>query len=287
MKSLFSFLTFLIVFGYINTTSFAGDIPENFKKENLIAWCIVPFDSLKRNPAERASMLVDLGLQRVAYDWRKEHIPEFEEEILQYKKHGLEYFAFWNEHDEAFKLFKKHGIRPQIWKTNPSPKEGTQKEKVMKAADILTPLAEKSAKLGSKFGLYNHGGWGGEPGNMVAVCKELHRRGFKHVGIVYNFHHAHDSMDQFSKVLHKVKPYLLCLNLNGMIELTGTEQQKRLQKIMPIGAGKYEAAMIQAVVDSGYKGPVGILGHITTQDVAKSLQNNLDGLDAVMAEIKH
>ena len=81
--------------------------PDNFRKENLIAWCIVPFDIKKRTPAERASMLVDLGLKRVAYDWREEHIPEFEEEILQYRNRGIEYFAFWNEHEEAFKLFEK------------------------------------------------------------------------------------------------------------------------------------------------------------------------------------
>ena len=30
----------------------------------------------------------------MAYDWRTQHVKEFEEEILQYKKHGLEFFAF-------------------------------------------------------------------------------------------------------------------------------------------------------------------------------------------------
>ncbi len=285
MKSLFPILVILIAVGSISTNSIAGDIPENFQKENLVAWCIVPFDSMKRNPAQRASMLEDLGLHRVAYDWRNEHIAEFEEEILQYKKHGLEYFAFWNEHEEAFKLFKKHGIRPQIWKTNPSPKSGTQKEKVLKAADMLSPLAERTAKLGSSFGLYNHGGWGGEAGNLVAVCKELHRRGHTHVGIVYNFHHAHDSMDHFSKVFRQVKPYLLCLNLNGMVELSGTDEENKQNKILPIGTGQYESVMIKTVIESGYDGPIGILGHITTQDVAKSLQDNLNGLAGVLAEI--
>lgn len=264
------------------TATLDAETPENFKKDNLVAWCIVPFDSMKRNPAERASMLVDLGLKRVAYDWRKEHIAEFEEEILQYKKHGLEYFAFWNEHEEAFRLFEKHGLQPQIWKTNPSPKAATQKEKVAMAADMLEPLAIKAGKLGSAFGLYNHGSWGGEPRNLVAVCRELRARGHKHTGIVYNFHHAHDSMTDFSKVLNKVKPYLLCLNINGMIELTGTEQEKREKKILAVGAGKYEASMIEQVISSGYDGPVGILGHIATQDVAISLQANLDGLSEIL-----
>ena len=63
----------------------AIDIPDNLKKENLAAWCIVPFDASKRGPEARAQMLKELGLIRCAYDWRAQHVKEFEEEILQYK----------------------------------------------------------------------------------------------------------------------------------------------------------------------------------------------------------
>ncbi len=257
-------------------------VPDNFKKENLIAWCIVPFDAKKRNPEERAELLVELGLKRVAYDWRKEHIPEFEEEILQYRKHGLEYFAFWSEHDEAFKLFGKYDMHPQIWKTVPSPQAGGQAQKVKAAANSLEPLARRSSELGSKFGLYNHGGWGGEPENMVAVCEELHHRGYQNVGIVYNFHHAHEQVEHFRKVLQLVKPYLLCLNLNGMVDASQVNEQTKENKILPIGTGKYEARMIRQVIKSGYDGPIGILGHLPDQDVKKSLQDNLDGLDKLL-----
>src|SRR6185369_245209 len=81
---------------------------ELFARTNLVAWCIVPFDSKKRGPAERAEMVAKLGFRKVAYDWRAEHVPTFEQEILEYQKHGLEYFAFWSKHDEAFKLFEKY-----------------------------------------------------------------------------------------------------------------------------------------------------------------------------------
>ena len=57
---------------------------------------------------------------------------------------------------------------------NNSPKisEAT-KEKVKAAADGLLPILAKAEKLGSKVGIYNHGGWAGEPENMVAVCEYL------------------------------------------------------------------------------------------------------------------
>ena len=80
-------------------------VPANFRTENLVAWCIVPFDAKKRSPEERSKMLKTLGLRRSAYDWRKEHVPEFESEILQYRKHEIEFVAFWSAHDTAFALF--------------------------------------------------------------------------------------------------------------------------------------------------------------------------------------
>ena len=56
--------------------------PEGlFAKTNLVAWCIVPFDSRKRTPEARAEMLERLGLRRLAYDWRAVHIPTFDAEV--------------------------------------------------------------------------------------------------------------------------------------------------------------------------------------------------------------
>ena len=113
-----------------------------------MAWCIVPFDAKKRGPAERAEMLKGLGLKRVAYDWREQHVKEFEEEILQYKKHGLEFFAFWGVHEKAFALFEKYKLHPQIWLTVPSPKADSQEARVEAAVKAMLPLAQRTKKLG-------------------------------------------------------------------------------------------------------------------------------------------
>ncbi|MFO7973472.1 MAG: sugar phosphate isomerase/epimerase, partial [Candidatus Hydrogenedentota bacterium] len=55
--------------------------PRVFARENLVAWCVVPFDANKRGPEGRAAMLKRLGFTKLAYDWRAEHVPEFEAEI--------------------------------------------------------------------------------------------------------------------------------------------------------------------------------------------------------------
>lgn len=262
------------------------DVPANFRRENLVAWCIVPFDVKKRSPEDRTAMLGRMGIKRCAYDWRQEHVPTFEREIEAYKKNGVEFTAFWSQHDKAFELFKKHAIKPQVWFMMKQPKAKTQEEKVAEAVKTMTPLAERCKQMNCKLGLYNHGGWAGEPENLVAVCNGLRAKGFADVGIVYNFHHAHDRItdaQQFTKSLELMKPLLLCLNLNGMVDHSGLNtKQKREQKIRAIGTGDYEAAMIDAVVKSKYAGPIGVLGHVATRDVEEVLQKNVEGLEYVL-----
>jgi hypothetical protein len=259
--------------------SLQGTERRNFNRENIVPWCIVPFDASERSPDERAKMLVRLGLKRSAYDWRAQHIQKFEEEILQYKKHGIEFFAFWNLHDKAFELFQKHKIHPQIWKTLRYPKSGTQEEKIRSAKDAMTPLAKRTAEIGCKLGLYNHGGWGGDPENLVTVCKALRAEGHDHVGIVYNWHHGHGRIEEWKQDLDLMLPYLHCLNLNGMN--TGAQP-----KILELGQGEHEQTMLKIVLESGYNGPVGILDHQNELDTEESLQANLAGLDYLLKKIK-
>ena len=263
----------------------ASDPKLVFARSNLVAWCIVPFDASRRGPAARAEMVRQLGLERVAYDWRQEHVPSFEEEIVQYKKHGIEFFAFWSWHDEIEPLIRKYGITPQIWVTLASPQADTQAERIRKASDQLLPLVEKTRTLGLKLGLYNHGGWGGKPENLIAVCQYLREQHqADHVGIVYNFHHAHEDLDEFKASFSKMMPHLLCLNLNGMAD---PETVKGMtNKILPLDQGLHEREMMQLVIANGYDGPIGILDHRSDVDARESLQANLSGLDRILAEWK-
>ncbi len=253
--------------------------PSNLDPDKLVAWCIVPFDAKKRNPAERATMLRRLGMRRSAYDWRKEHVPEFEEEIRQYRKHGIEFFAFWDAHEEAFKLFEKYKLHPQIWRTAPSPAGKTQDQKVAAAAQAMEGLARRTAELGCKLGLYNHGGWGGEPTNLVAVCQRLRDQGHGHVGIVYNWHHGHGHIADWAEALALMKPYLLCLNLNGM-------NSGAKPKILALAQGEHELSMLGVIRKSGYDGPIGILDHQGHLDAEETLRDNLVGLAWLRKELK-
>lgn len=253
--------------------------PSVFAKPNLVAWCIVPFDTARRTPEERAEMLQRLGIRRFAYDWRDEHVTTFDDEIAQLQQRGIEFFAFWSFHDAVVPLVAKHQVEPQFWITAPSPGGASSDEQVEAAARALEPMADRTRELGCKLGLYNHGGWGGEPANLVAVVKHLRAEGGNdHVGIVYNFHHGHGHIRDFPEVLAAMQPYLLCLNLNGMND--GAEP-----KILPIGSGRHERAMMEAVLRCGYSGPVGILGHRADMDAEVALRLNIEGMKQVLQDL--
>lgn len=260
---------------------------ENFLTKNLVAWCIVPFDAKNRGPTERAEMVRKLGFRRVAYDWREKHIPEFEQEILEYKKNGLEYFAFWNWHESMAPLIRKYKIKPQIWDMfRGKLPEGNEKEKTRFVVQQFLPKAQRAKELGLKFGIYSHGGWAGRPENLVAVCECLRtKHGLSNVGIVYSFHHGHEDVADFSNVFATVQPFLLCLNLNGMADPETVDRRTHANQILTIGKGLHEAEMIREVIKAGYDGPVGIIGHRADVDARESLGANLVGLEAVLNEI--
>jgi quinoprotein glucose dehydrogenase len=256
-----------------------------FARDNLVAWCIVPFDARKRTPDERADLLKRLGFTRFAYDWRAEHVPTFDAEIAALKARGVALQAFWfpgsldKDAKAILAALARNDVHPELWVTAPdaAPKSADQNVKVEAAAKAILPIAEAAAAAGCKVGLYNHGGWGGEPENLLAVVEKLNR---PNVGVVYNFHHGHDHVDRIAAWLPKLKPHLLAVNLNGM----DRDGEKLGKKLLPLGQGELDLSLLKAVRDSGYAGPIGILGH-TQDDAEDRLKDNLDGLDWLVPQL--
>jgi sugar phosphate isomerase/epimerase len=257
----------------------AGEADKGiFAEKNLVAWCIVPFDAKKRGPEERAVMLEKLGIRKLAYDWRDEHIPTFDAECEAMKRHGITIEAWWfpaGLNPTARKILEvlgRHKVPAQLWISmgDPAP-NGSPDEKVKAAAVAIRPIAEEAAKIGSKVALYNHGGWFGEPENQVAIIKRL---GLPNVGIVYNFHHGHSHIERFPELFKTMQPHLLAINLNGMVKNGDTTGKK----ILPIGQGDQELAMMKVILQGGWRGPVGILDHRPETDSEPTLRENLEGL---------
>lgn len=234
-------------------------------------------------------MLERLGFRHFAYDYRAEHIPTFDAEMDALQRHGIELSAWWfptELNDEArliLDVIRRHRVHPQLWvmgSGGPTASPEEQRARVKAEAQRILPIAHEAANLGCLVALYNHGGWFGEPENQVDVIQELKAQGATNVGIVYNLHHGHDHLDRFPTMLQKIKPYLLALNLNGMVK----EGDRLGKMILPLGQGDLDLPLLRTIRDSGWRGPIGILNH-TDEDAESRLQDNLDGLDWLLLQL--
>ena len=260
-----------------------------YAKDNLIAWCIVPFDNQNRTPEQRAQMLNKLGINKLAYDWREKHVPTFDEELNALKKHNISLQSFWYysgphpEDDKNFAtiidLLKRHGVKTQIWTmiTGINLDSMTQEQKIKAVTRPVRYIAEQAATVGSSVGLYNHGGWFGEPENQLAIIERLN---MPNLGIVYNFSHSEEQIHRFPEFYPKILPYLYAINLTGL-------EGVKPAKVVPVGKGNIEFRMMKLIEESEYSGPIGIINEDFAPDAEDGLKLNMEGLKKYLKERKN
>ena len=205
------------------------------------------------------------------------------------KRHGITLLAWCfptSMNDEArliLEALKRHDLKTQLWvmgggASTKSAEE--QKARVDAEAKRIRPIAEEAAKIGCTVALYNHENWFGEPENQIEIIKRLNEQGITNVGMVYNLHHGHAHLVRFPTLLQAMKPYLLALNLNGMTK----NGDKAGKKILPLGQGELDLALLKTIRESGWRGPIGILNH-TDEDAEARLRDNLNGLDWLLPQL--
>ena len=261
-----------------------ADTPSIYDMENLLAWCVVPFDSEERGPVARVNMLKQLGFTKFAYDWRDQHLPSFPQEVELLNQQQIELTSVWwwidgqgedllNEgNQQLLHYLDSLDVSCDIWMSfSDNYFDGMDDAaKMEKAVESVKLLHQKAAVVGCKLMLYNHGSWFGDPRNQVAI---IEKSGLNDIGIIYNFHHAHQQIDQFSELLQVMLPYLNTVNINGMDE-NGA-------KILTVGQGQREGEMLQVLAESGFDGHVGIIGHLEQEDVEQVLRRNILGLQQI------
>jgi sugar phosphate isomerase/epimerase len=235
-------------------------------------------------------MLERLGFRHFVYDYRAEHIPTFDAEIEALQRHHIHLLGWWfptSLNDEArliLDVLKRHHLETQLWVMGGG--EATrnaeeQQQRVNAEAERIKAIAETANDQGCTVGLYNHGGWFGEPENQIAIVERLRSIGITNVGIVYNLHHGHAHVERFPQLLPKMKPYLLALNLNGMF----ADADKTDRQIAPLGQGNLDLELLRTIANSGWEGPIGFLNH-SDEDAELRLRDNLDGLAWLVAQLQ-
>ncbi len=256
--------------------------------QEIIPWCVVTFDAEKRSPVERVVMLKEMGFTQYGYELRTGYPLNLQEEIELAGEHGLEIssvFLWLNAkrdsleklspvNERIFDILKISGTKPDIWLSfsNNFFEDLDQEQSLKLASEFVSFVAQKAEETGCKVLLYNHQGWFGNPYNQVEIIESLSEVSLE---MVYNFHHAHDYLNEFPEIVQKIKPYLSHVNINGMKD--GGPQ------ILTVGDGDREYEMMKALLDAGYDGPWGILGHIESEDVRVVLERNINGLEKLRA----
>ncbi len=277
---------FVLIASYVRAqTKPAGD-PSIYSPQNVLAWCVVPFDAKKRGPGERAEMLKRLGFKRFAYDWRDKDIPTFDAEVDALKKNGIDLFAWWfptNPGDKNARTIldvaRRHDIHPQLWVMGGGPPTRTpaeQSQRIDQEADRINKIVEMAAPFGCEVELYNHNGWFGQTDNQVAIIQRLKERGVSGVGIVYNFSHGHADMDDFPAIWKRMQPYVVAVNVTGMVP-DG--------RLIPPSQGDRELQMMRVIEESGWHGPVGVIAE-QGGDAEVTLGNDLTGLAWLKKELE-
>jgi sugar phosphate isomerase/epimerase len=294
----------------------AAEAGSLWAHDNLVAWCVVPFDAKNRGPEERAQMLIRLGFKRFAYDWRPVHVATFDAEIETLKKHDIDLLAWWFPFDAddppakaILEVFKRHDVHPQLWVALPRKEAATpnseekmspeeihqaflrsmrqdlattrqeQAARVKHEADRINALVKLTAPYGCKVELYNHNGWFGMVDNQVAIIKRLKELGVTDVGMVYNFSHARDEFHD--DTLDFAPLWKKIKPYVVVVNITGTYMDGTS---IYLSQGDGELEMMRIIQDSEWKGPIGLIAE-KGGDAEITLRNDLVGLDWLAQEL--
>jgi sugar phosphate isomerase/epimerase len=267
----------------------AADAPSSlWSHDNLVAWCVVPFDAKHRDSEERAEMLQRLGFKYFAYDWRDKDVPTFSAEIDALQKHGIDLLGWWlppGLPDARFvsmlEIFKAHHVHPQLWLMHGGTFTHTPAEQQLRVdqeADSVAHLQKIAAPYGCKIELYSHNNWFGNEDNELAIINRLKELGITDVGMVYNFSHAHDKDHDdtvnFPDLWKRIQSHVVAVNITGMGPVGN----------IYLSQGSHEMDMMRTIQDSGWHGPIGLIAE-KGGDAEVTLKNFMIGLDWLAAEI--
>jgi hypothetical protein len=84
-------------------------------------------------------------------------------------------------------------------------------------------------------------------------------------------------MEDFAAIWARMKPYVVAVNITGMVLGQG-------EKLMPPSQGDHELGMLRIISASGWRGPIGLIAE-QGGDAEMTLGNGLRGADWLRAEL--
>jgi hypothetical protein len=257
-------------------------------------------------------MLRAMGVTKIIWDWRDEHIDTFDAELDALRQNNIELSGIWTpspmpafeepEYPSRFGVVStriktliteaaRRGYTPDLWTqiafggpgAPSAPSEHFHRAEVMRAADHLTGLVRLARGHGMCVVLTNHGGWAGEPRTLIDIVTELAQRGLGNVGIGFRLQHAHHLIADLDHHIATMSEHLVAVMLSGAdagAELTG-------RVILPFGAGSRDRWVTHALLESGWQGQL-VVHAVGNDDSEARLLDSLEGWEwAVDRFLRH
>ncbi len=229
----------------------------------FFALCMDTHDSRKRDLAEQAAMLAELGYDGAGHLWL-DHISGRLETL---DAAGLKLFQVYLQVNIAP---GKTPFDPRLEKVLPLLKGRKTMIALLvnglppsdpagdgRAVPLIRKIADEAAKYGVKVALYHHvNHWLETVADMVRVAKKVNR---SNVGIMFNLcHWMKDDGRDLKETIAAAKKFLFAVSING----SDTPEEIRSGKgnwIQPLDSGSYDLSPLVKLLDeAGFTGPVGL-----------------------------
>jgi len=239
--------------------------PPPKKASPFFALCMDTHDTKKRNLAQQAEMLKELGYDGAGHLWLK-NVPE---RLKTLEAAGLKLFHIYmrlnvkpgNKRpydpklEEVVKLLKgrKTALVLLVGGMKPSDPKGDPR-----AVELVSQIADIAAKSSLDVILYPHtGDWLQNVGDAVRIAKKIDR---KNVGVMFNLCHwlkAERGKD-LEKTLKAAMPYLKGVSIHGADTAAEIAAGKG-KWIQPLDSGSFDVyKLLKMLKDMNYAGPIGL-----------------------------
>jgi sugar phosphate isomerase/epimerase len=257
-----------------------GAVAAELKTYPLFPFCIDWHDAKKRDFAEQAVMLKELGYDGVGHIW----LDKVQERLKTLDDAGLRLYqitmtvdvtpgkpAYDPRFKEVLALIKGRQVQFDLLMNGLKPSDASGDAH---AVEVLREMSELARESGAQLLVYPHvDNWVERIEDAVRVADKVDR---PNVGVMFNLCHwlrAEKSRD-YRPVLKKAMPRLWAISINGADAQDPKPGWDRY--IQPLGQGDFDLGeFLKTLKELGYKGPIGLqcfgIGGDTRDHLAKSM----------------